>query len=105
MYALKKYVDVTGDEDFLFEAGAEMYVETARLWASWGCRPASDPDRFHINGVTGPDEYTALVNKNFFTNAMARDNLWNAVAVLQRMERERPSAYAALVERVGLDDF
>ena len=104
MYALKKYVDVTSDEDFLFEAGAEMYVETARLWLSLGCRPASDPDHFHINGVTGPDEYTALVNNNFFTNAMARDNLWNAVAVLRRMEQERPDACAALAERVGLDD-
>ena len=103
MYALKTYVDATGDDDFLFEAGAEMYVETARLWLSLGCYPERDPSKFYINGVTGPDEYTALVNNNFFTNAMARDNLSNAVGVLERMERERPQAYQDLITKVGLE--
>ena len=103
MYALKKYVEATGDDDFLFEAGAEMYVETARLWRSLGTYPDHSPTRFYINGVTGPDEYTALVNNNFFTNAMAQDNMLNAVAVLERMEEERPKDYEVLVANVDLD--
>lgn len=103
MYAVKKYVDVTGDEDFLFDMGAEMYIETARLWISLGYYPDRHPDRFYISGVTGPDEYTALVNNNFFTNVMAQDNLWNAAQVVERMERERPDAFRALAAKTGLD--
>ena len=36
MYALRKYVQATGDEQFLQDCGAEMLVETARLWLDLG---------------------------------------------------------------------
>ena len=36
MYALRKYVQATGDEAFLRECGAEMLAETARLWLDLG---------------------------------------------------------------------
>ena len=35
-HGIVKYVDVTGDQDFLLECGAEMLVETARLWFDLG---------------------------------------------------------------------
>jgi alpha,alpha-trehalose phosphorylase len=35
-YALRKYVQVSGDEDFLRRYGAEILVETARLWCDLG---------------------------------------------------------------------
>ncbi len=103
MYGLQKYVEVTGDDDFLFDAGVEMYIETARFWISLGCFPERDPEHFYLNGVTGPDEYTALVNNNFFTNVMARHNLRCAAAAVDRMATERPDAYRALVQATGLD--
>ena len=56
MYALKKYVDVTGDEAFLHEVGTEMLVETARLWCDLGFFTNGPESKFHIHGVTGPDE-------------------------------------------------
>ena len=46
-----------------------------------------DGESFHIHGVTGPDEYTTVVNDNLFTNVMARFNLRCAAARAWRWPR------------------
>lgn len=102
VYALKKYVEVTGDEDFLFEFGAEILVETARFWADLGAYPNGNDSSFHIHGVTGPDEYTAIVNDNAYTNLMARSNLRYAAEIVDRLAREDEHRFAALVHATGL---
>ncbi|MEE8354296.1 MAG: hypothetical protein V3S09_00580, partial [Candidatus Bathyarchaeia archaeon] len=102
MYALRKYVGATGDEEFLFKYGAEMLIETARLWADLGFYGDGD-ERFHIHGVTGPDEYNTVVNDNTFTNLMARQNLRFAAETVERMSREHPRRYAALAKRTRFD--
>lgn len=79
--ATARYLAATGDLEFEAEAGVELLVETARMWISLG---HFNETSFHIDGITGPDEYTALVNDNFFTNAMAQRNLLEAVAICQR---------------------
>ena len=66
-YALRKYVGVSGDDQFLRRYGAEILIETARFWYDLGFFSARKEGRFCINGVTGPDEYSALVNNNYFT--------------------------------------
>ncbi|WP_394280388.1 glycosyl hydrolase family 65 protein, partial [Microbacterium sp.] len=101
---LGKYVRATGDEDFMRSQGADILVETARLWATLGFWRGSNGDAtFHIHGVTGPDEYTTVVNDNLFTNVMARYNLRYAARVLREMETDDPEAYQQLVERIDLD--
>ncbi len=102
-YALRKYVEISGDSDFLCRYGAEILVETARLWCDLGFFSPRMGGRFCINGVTGPDEYTALVNNNCFTNLMARDNLLYAARTVRALERDNPDGFAALVRRTGLD--
>jgi len=80
--AVTKYVDATGDDDFERETGVELLVETARLWHSLGHH---DPHgRFHIDGVTGPDEYSAISDDNTYTNLMAQLNLRAAAEVIER---------------------
>jgi len=102
MYAMKKYVDITGDEDFLFDEGVEMLVETARLWADLGFYNER-LDRFCIHAVTGPDEYATVVNNNTYTNLMARENLRFAALTVRRLQAEQPVRYGVLVDRTGLD--
>jgi alpha,alpha-trehalose phosphorylase len=102
IYALKKYVDVTGDEDFLYKYGAEMLVETARLWEDLGFYLDGSGETFHIHGVTGPDEYNTVVNNNTFTNLMARENLRYAIETVTRMKDADPESYEALVHYTGL---
>ena len=104
MYAMKKYVDVTGDDEFLYNYGAEMLVETARLWEDLGFYLKDDPDSFHIHGVTGPDEYNTVVNNNAYTNLMARENLRYAVETVESLRQENSELYAALVHDTGLKE-
>ncbi|MFB7844967.1 glycoside hydrolase family 65 protein [Microbacterium sp. NPDC056052] len=103
-YALGKYVRATGDDDFLYRQGVDIAVETARMWATLGFwRSAAGVDTFHIHGVTGPDEYTTVVNDNLFTNVMARYNLRFAARVVREMAADAPEAYDAAVERLGIE--
>ncbi|MGH9106927.1 MAG: glycosyl hydrolase family 65 protein, partial [Acidimicrobiales bacterium] len=64
-------------------------VGTARLWMSLG--HTGRDGSFHIDGVTGPDEYSALVDDNCYTNLMAAHNLREAAAAAAR---HRPEAQA-----------
>jgi alpha,alpha-trehalose phosphorylase len=66
-------VCATGDEEFVEGPGLELLVSTARLWRSLGHHDAQGG--FRIDRVTGPDEYTALVDNNVFTNLMAARNM------------------------------
>ena len=103
MYGLRKYVQATGDELFLRECGAEMLVETARLWLDLGFYSEAKGGKFCINGVTGPDEYNAVVNNNAYTNLMARENLRYAADTVEFLRSKEPDAYAALVHKTGLE--
>ncbi|HEX6953779.1 MAG TPA: glycoside hydrolase family 65 protein, partial [Agromyces sp.] len=67
-YALCQYVAATGDEDFLARGAIDILVETARMWEDLGFWRTNTDDVFHIHGVTGPDEYTTVVNDNLYTN-------------------------------------
>jgi alpha,alpha-trehalose phosphorylase len=99
-YAIRRYTNVRGDLDLMCEVGAEILVETARLWEDLGFYGADG--KFHIHGVTGPDEYTTVVNDNTYTNLMARLNLNYAASTVRLLREERPDAYTALAHEVGL---
>jgi len=106
-YALWKYVNATGDEDLMRREGVEILVETARMWADLGFWRDGGHSRngrrsFHIHGVTGPDEYTTVVNDNLFTNVMARFNLDKAAELVRRLQAEAPGASADLSRQLQL---
>ena len=105
-YALCKYVAASGDDDFMNREGIDIMVETARMWADLGFwRENGDGGRsFHIHGVTGPDEYTTVVNDNLFTNVMARFNLAQAARTLAQLRTDMPRAYALVVDRLDIFD-
>ncbi|MFL5664818.1 MAG: glycoside hydrolase family 65 protein, partial [Ktedonobacteraceae bacterium] len=88
-YAVATYIEATGDTAFEEEVGLELLVETARLWRSVGFLNAAT-DQFRIDGVTGPDEYSALGDNNVYTNLMAQRNLrWAAEGVKLYPEKAR----------------
>ncbi|TMF52240.1 MAG: glycoside hydrolase family 65 protein [Chloroflexi bacterium] len=88
-HAVAYYVEATGDTAFEEEVGLELLVETARLWRSLGFLNAAT-DLFRIDGVTGPDEYSALADNNVYTNLMAQHNLhWAAEGVERFPEKAR----------------
>lgn len=99
-FAIGFYAEATGDDAFLFEMGAEMLLETARLWLALGDWQA---DGFHLHGVTGPDEYTALVDDNWYTNRMAQKHLRLARTVADRMAAAAPEAWTELSRKIALN--
>ncbi|WP_242107778.1 glycoside hydrolase family 65 protein [Luteimonas aquatica] len=101
-YAIGLYLDATGDTGFLLEGGAEMLFETARIWPQAGHFDPLRGGAFGIHDVTGPDEYTALVDNNFYTNRMAQRHLLRAVAVWEALSAAHPEALRELAERLSL---
>lgn len=97
-YSVVQYHQLTGDLEFLVRVGAEILFETARLWIDVGHESGG---QFRIHGVTGPDEYTCLVNNNYYTNAMARHNLRWAVKAWHLLEKA--GKLAPVAARLGLE--
>src|SRR5579875_3040758 len=82
-YAVTQYVEATGDVEFEKEVGLELLVETARLWRSLGYLNIAT-NQFRIDGVTGPDEYSAIHDNNVYTNLMAQQNMYAAANAAER---------------------
>ncbi|HYO38352.1 MAG TPA: glycosyl hydrolase family 65 protein [Nocardioidaceae bacterium] len=103
-YALSQYVAATGDQDFLRREAVDILVETARMWADLGFWRVNGDGVFHIHGVTGPDEYTTVVNDNLFTNVMARGNLRDAAETVGWLAENDPEGYARMAARLRLSE-
>jgi alpha,alpha-trehalose phosphorylase len=80
--AVVRYLDATEDTDFERDTGTQLLVQTARLWRNLGHHDAEGG--FRIDGVTGPDEYSAIADNNVYTNLMAQQNLRAAADVAAR---------------------
>ena len=101
-FAVWQYWQVTGDEDFLRDAGAEILLETARFWAS---RAQLEPDgQRHIRGIMGPDEYHEDVDDSAYTNLMARWNIRRGLEVAALLREHWREHWVKLAARLALDD-
>ena len=100
-HAVWEYYLVTEDLDFLARCGAEILVETARLYLDLGFFSAEKGGRFVINGVTGPDEYNVLVNNNVYTNCVAEENFRSACSAMALLRGKRSEDYRRLCDTVG----
>ena len=103
MYALRKYVQATGDDLFLRDCGAEMLVETAPAMAGPRLLLGGKRGKNCINAVTRPDEYNTVVNNNAYTNLMTRENLRYAAQTVETLGATNPDAYSALVHKTALE--
>ncbi len=103
-YAINKYYEMTGDYDFILDYGAEIIFETARLWEDLGAYIPRKGGLFCYNEVTGPDEYTALVNNNCYTNLMAQWHLNFACETAAFMRKKHSEKYRLLAAKIALQD-
>jgi alpha,alpha-trehalose phosphorylase len=99
---VRRYQAATDDDEFELEVGLELLVETARLWRSLGHHDAEG--RFRIDGVTGPDEYSAIADNNVYTNLLAQTNLRAAADAVARHPRHAAAIGADLEEAAGWRD-
>ncbi|MCF6334972.1 MAG: hypothetical protein L3J12_04465, partial [Spirochaetales bacterium] len=101
-FGINQYIKSTGDRDFLINFGLEMFIETARFWYDLGEFIPSMDGAFCIHEVTGPDEYTALVNNNLYTNIMARDNLLTTCSYLEDLGNTDPDLFRYFEKKFNL---
>ncbi len=102
VWGLKEYLLNTGDTSILHEGGAEMLFETARFWANFVVFVSEKG--YCIHCVTGPDEYTALVNNNFYTNYMVMKHLDFACRTADLLKSDNNKFYSTLSEKILLTD-
>jgi alpha,alpha-trehalose phosphorylase len=100
--AVMRYQAVRDDPEFEHAIGVELLVETARLWRSLGHHDATGA--FRIDGVTGPDEYSAVADNNVYTNLMARRNLRAAADAAERQPRRAAELGVDAEEAAGWRD-
>jgi alpha,alpha-trehalose phosphorylase len=98
-YSIIAYYLATKDIAFIRDKGAEIIFETARVWMDTG---NFHKGKFHINNVTGPDEYTCIVNNNYYTNALARHHL-NWAVKFYAMLKGSPE-FELLIHKISLDE-
>jgi alpha,alpha-trehalose phosphorylase len=96
-YSIIAYYLVTGDFDFIVQIGAEILFEISRHWMESG---NFHKGKFQINSVTGPDEYTCIVNNNYYTNALAKYCLYWAAKVYDLLEKS--DGLSALEQKIGI---
>ncbi|USS91447.1 glycoside hydrolase family 65 protein [Fructobacillus americanaquae] len=90
-YAIGKYYETTDDDEFMEKYGFEILLETARFWREFGSwTEKNGQKKFEFLTVTGPDEYTAMVDNNYFTNRMAENNLQLAYTVGHKLAVSNP---------------
>jgi alpha,alpha-trehalose phosphorylase len=103
-YAIYNYVNATENKDFLYNKGAEILFETARMWLSLGHFEKMKDNKFCINEACGPDEYKPAVNNNCYTNYMAKFNLEFAADVYNKLKEENPDKLKEIKYIINLYD-
>lgn len=99
-WAIWRYWEATGDDEFLASRGAEILLETARFWASRSSR--AEDGRFHIEHVIGPDEYHEDVRDNAFTNVLARWVIHRALELPEVLAGIADDAWSELSRRLDI---
>lgn len=100
MYSLRKYYEATEDIEFMLDKGLEMLVETSRFYVDYA--DYIDGRGYCFNGVTGPDEYNALVNNNTYTNMMIRYQLQFLLKFLEELKVIDSELYLKVEEKLSL---
>lgn len=103
-HALIQYLQVTEDYSILEDGGFDLLMETARLWVDLGFYDPRKRGQFCLHEVTGPDEYSALVDNNLYTNVMAAYHLEQAAHWAAWMKDAMPKVYQKAIERLALGD-
>jgi kojibiose phosphorylase len=99
--AIVQYLQVSGDERFLLDHGAEIILDGASFWAS--AAQLEDDGHYHFRNVVGPDEYHDRVDDNAFTNQLAAWHLRTAADLADRLAADSPVRWSELAAQLDLD--
>lgn len=100
-FAIKRYIDHTGDEDYLGQYGLEVLIAISRFW-SQRVNFSEEKQLYVMLGVTGPNEYENNVNNNWYTNKMAAWTLSYTLESLERLSKKSEKEYSQIVKKTAL---
>lgn len=103
-YAIATYIQATDDVTFKWTKGLAIIVETARFYFNWGHYDSQRNGAFVLNTVTGPDEYTAIVNNNYYTNIIAKHNLQLAVDWVKEARKLQETSALEILKDIKVTD-
>lgn len=103
-YSIYRYYEATGDEDFLVNTCAEILFEISKCMAHRGAFVPLKGNKFCINVVCGPDEYTPVVDNNTYTNYLTRKQLYFTLEVAELLREKYPDKYRCLLAKCDVDD-
>ena len=118
-YSIWQYFEITRDYDFMYRYGLEIMLDTSRFWAS-RLEYNKSEDRYEINDIVGPDEYSEHVNNNTFTNYMVkwqidktiqfsklvkenRSEVWNRVSSKIQLLEQEPGDWMKKADKIFLN--
>jgi trehalose/maltose hydrolase-like predicted phosphorylase len=101
-FAVWHYWDITGDDTFMRDYGAEILLDTAAFWVS-RAQYNSSHNVYEINNVIGPDEWHDHVNNNVYTNYMAKWNIQTAIDILSWLREIAPDKAQELLHQLDLN--
>jgi maltose phosphorylase len=102
-YAMRDYVNYTGDQHYFTEYGLEVLIGIARFWSqrvNW----SAEKSKYVILGVTGPNEYENNVNNNWYTNYLAAWTLRFTQEALDYVKKADPTQYQSLAEKINFKE-
>jgi kojibiose phosphorylase len=99
-YGIARYVEATGDTEFLREFGAEILFETSRFWVDRA--EAASGLGYELRQVMGPDEFHSHIDNNYFTNRLTQWHLTRAVDLYDELRAEHPDVLDAVASTIGL---
>lgn len=103
-YAIDRYMQVTDDQDFMVNYGAEILFEITKCMSHRGNFIPYKDNKFCINVICGPDEYSPIVDNNCYTNWLCRKQFYYTVELANRLKEEHPEKYKQLLEKCNIDD-
>jgi len=102
-YAMRDYIDYTGDEGYLTAYGLEVLIGISRFWAqrvNW----SADKNKYVILGVTGPNEYENNVNNNWYTNYLGAWTLRFSQYAIDYVKKSDAKRYAEIVAKTNFNE-
>src|SRR6188768_200217 len=102
-YAMRDYIDYTGDQAYWNEFGLEVLIGIARFWAqrvNW----SADKNKYVILGVTGPNEYENNVNNNWYTNTLGAWTLQFTLDAIEKVKKQSSKRYQEIVSKTKFDE-
>jgi len=102
-YAIRDYINYTGDKAYWSEYGLEVLIGISRFWSqrvNW----SSDKNRYVILGVTGPNEYENNVNNNWYTNYLGSWTLRFTLEAIGYVKENAPGRYTEIVQKTNFQE-